>query len=57
MTTPTHPKRHQGAYRLAAAAFAGGLLFGTLAGWNFHENSDVRSNYIADLPTCTEAEK
>lgn len=55
--TTTHPKRNQGAYRLAAATFAGGLLLGTLAGWNFHENSDVRSNYIADLPTCTEEAK
>lgn len=26
---------------------------GGLVGWNIHENTDVRANYIADLPTCT----
>lgn len=36
-------------------AFAFGLAIGVLAGWNLHETSDVRANYIAGLPTCQEA--
>lgn len=42
--------------RAVATALASAAL-GGLIGWNIHETSEVRANYIADLPTCTTEEK
>lgn len=36
----------------AAVAVVVGVVIGALVGWNLHESSDVKANYIAGLPTC-----
>lgn len=55
MKTEQIKKRDQGHLRLGAVAVALSLGVGALIGWNAHETSDVRANYIADLPACVVA--
>lgn len=48
----TIAKRDRGHARLGVVIAAAALGVGWLGGWNMHENSDVRANYIAGLPSC-----
>lgn len=49
-------QRDKGHLRLCALTATAAVALGALLGWNAHETSDVRANYIADLPTCKTAE-
>lgn len=48
--------RDMGHIRLGALATTAALALGALIGWSAHDNTDVRANYIAGLPTCAAEE-